>query len=69
MFALPNNHLFLAANTLAMVYNWVDNKERRLPDLPNGVRVNYPWSAGAVLLPLTPEKCVQISHDVLVQIC
>jgi len=34
----------------------VDNTERRLPNLPNGVRVNYPWSAGAVLLPLTPEN-------------
>jgi hypothetical protein len=56
MFALPNNHLFLAANTLAMTYDWVTHVETRLPDLPNGVRVNYPWSAGAVLLPLTPEK-------------
>lgn len=56
IFALPNNHLFLAANTLAMTYDWVHHVETRLPDLPNGVRVNYPWSAGAVLLPLTPEN-------------
>ena len=56
IFTLPNNHLFLAANTLAMTYDWVHHVETRLPDLPNGVRVNYPWSAGAVLLPLTPEK-------------
>ena len=55
-FTLPDNRIFLAANTLAMIYNWVDNTETRLPNLPNGVRVNYPWSAGAVLLPLTPEK-------------
>jgi len=56
MFSLPNNHLFLAANTLAMTYDWHTHVETRLPDLPNGVRVNYPWSAGAVLLPLTPEN-------------
>jgi hypothetical protein len=41
-----------------MIYDWVDDIETRLPDLPNGVRVNYPWSAGAVLLPLTPAKYV-----------
>ena len=58
MFTLPDNRIFVAVNTLAMIYNWVDNTETRLPDFPNGVRVNYPWSAGAVLLPLTPEKLV-----------
>ena len=56
MFSLPNNLIFVAANTLAMTYDWINDIEMRLPDLPNGVRVNYPWSAGAVLLPLTPEK-------------
>lgn len=56
MFQLPDDTVFVAANTLAMIYNWNDNTEQRLPDFPNGVRVNYPWSAGAVLLPLTPEK-------------
>jgi hypothetical protein len=64
-FSLPDNTIFMAANTLAMIYNWVDNTERRLPNLPNGVRVNYPWSAGAVLLPLTPEKYVLISLGLL----
>ncbi|KIM76040.1 glyoxal oxidase [Piloderma croceum F 1598] len=56
MFTLPDNRIFVAANTLAMIYNWVDNTETRLPNFPNGVRVNYPWSAGAVLLPLTSEN-------------
>jgi len=56
MFTLPDNRIFVAANKLAMIYNWVDNTETRLPGFPNGVRVNYPWSAGAVLLPLTPEN-------------
>jgi hypothetical protein len=54
---------------MAMLYNWVDNKETRLPDLPNGVRVNYPWSGGAVLLPLTPEKSVLESRRLFIYIC
>jgi hypothetical protein len=56
MWALPDNTIFLAANTIAMTYDWVNNKETRLPDLPNGVRVTYPWNAGGIMLPLTPEK-------------
>lgn len=56
VFTLPDNRLFVAANKKAMIYDWKTNTEQRLPDFPNGVRVNYPWSAGAVLLPLTPEN-------------
>jgi hypothetical protein len=56
VFTLPDNRIFVAANQLAMIYDWVNDVETRLPDFPNGVRVNYPWSAGAVLLPLTPEN-------------
>ena len=58
MFQLPDDTIFVAANTLAMIYNWNDNTEYRLPKFPNGVRINYPWSAGAILLPLTPDKQV-----------
>lgn len=54
--ALPNGLVFVAANRLSMIYNWKTNKERRLPSFPNGVRVNYPASAGFVLLPLTIEN-------------
>jgi hypothetical protein len=54
--ALPNGLIFVAANRLAMLYNWKTNTERRLPSFPNGVRVNYPASAGAVLLPLTIQN-------------
>lgn len=56
VFTLPDNRVFVASNTKAMIYDWLKNTETRLPDFPNGVRVNYPWSAGAVLLPLTPEN-------------
>lgn len=39
-----------------MLYSWKENSEQRLPDIPNGVRVTYPMSAGATLLPLTREN-------------
>ena len=70
IFTLPNGQLFVAANKLAMIFDWrVSNfpfvlqicsqdssqsgVETRLPNIPMGLRVNYPSSAAAVLLPLT----------------
>ncbi|KAK7449213.1 hypothetical protein VKT23_013358 [Stygiomarasmius scandens] len=53
---LPDGNIFVAANQQAMLFNWRTNTERRLPGIPNGVRVSSPYSAGAVLLPLTPEN-------------
>ncbi|KAE9407813.1 hypothetical protein BT96DRAFT_1037614 [Gymnopus androsaceus JB14] len=54
---LPDDTLFIAANQQAMIFDWKTNTEvLRLPDIPNGVRVTSPFSAGSVLLPLTPEN-------------
>ncbi|KDR81327.1 hypothetical protein GALMADRAFT_136335 [Galerina marginata CBS 339.88] len=53
---LPDGTIFVAANQQAMILNWRTNKETRLPGIPNGVRVSSPFSAGAALLPLTPEN-------------
>ncbi|KAF5372601.1 hypothetical protein D9758_005220 [Tetrapyrgos nigripes] len=54
---LPDGNLFIAANTQAMIFDWRTNKQvRSLPGIPNGVRINSPFSAGATLLPLTPEN-------------
>ncbi|KAF8706027.1 Copper radical oxidase, partial [Rhizoctonia solani] len=53
---LPDNQLFMAANSKAMKFNWETNTETRLPDLPNKQIVVYPMSAPAVLLPLTWEN-------------
>ncbi|CAE6413572.1 unnamed protein product [Rhizoctonia solani] len=52
-FTLPDGQIFVAANQDAMVYNWRTNRERKLPSLPNGVRVTYPMTGTALLLPLT----------------
>ncbi|THU84079.1 hypothetical protein K435DRAFT_971328 [Dendrothele bispora CBS 962.96] len=54
---LPDGNLFVAANQMSMIFDWKTNQEiMRLPNFPNGVRVTSPLSAGATLLPLTPEN-------------
>ncbi|KIJ49203.1 copper radical oxidase [Sphaerobolus stellatus SS14] len=56
MFVLPDGTLFIAANNQSMILNWRTNTETRLPPIPNGVRVTSPFSASAVLLPLSPAN-------------
>ncbi|KAH7334305.1 glyoxal oxidase N-terminus-domain-containing protein [Rhizoctonia solani] len=53
VFTLPDGRIFMAANQDAMVYNWRTNQEQTLPPLPNGVRVTYPMTGTALLLPLS----------------
>ncbi|KAF9251455.1 hypothetical protein L218DRAFT_1065016 [Marasmius fiardii PR-910] len=53
---LPDGNIFVSANQAAMLFNWKTNTGTRLPGIPNGVRISSPFSAGAVLLPLTPEN-------------
>ncbi|KAI0691022.1 copper radical oxidase [Cytidiella melzeri] len=55
-FSLPDGKVFMAANHDAMIYDWKNNVERRLPQIPNGVRVTYPMTGTGVLLPLTPAN-------------
>lgn len=55
-FALPDGKIFIAANQDAMIYDWTKNVERRLPRIPNGVRVTYPMTGTGLLLPLSPEN-------------
>lgn len=45
--------MFIAANKMAMIYDWQKNTEYRLPEFPKGVTVTYPASAASALLPLT----------------
>ncbi|KAF9020130.1 hypothetical protein BDZ89DRAFT_1138890 [Hymenopellis radicata] len=40
----------------AMILDWKTNTETCIPGIPNGVRITSPFSAGASLLPLTPEN-------------
>ncbi|TFK76240.1 putative copper radical oxidase [Pluteus cervinus] len=54
-FLLPDGKVLIVANQDAVIYDRHDNTERRLPKIPNGVRVTYPMAGGGVLLPLSPE--------------
>ncbi|KAH0583554.1 hypothetical protein H2248_009180 [Termitomyces sp. 'cryptogamus'] len=58
-FSLPDGKVFIAANRDAMIYDWERNEERRLPQLPNGIRVTYPMTGTALLLPLSPANKYQ----------
>ncbi|KZP21229.1 copper radical oxidase [Athelia psychrophila] len=55
-FSLPDGTIFVAANQDAMIYNWQTNTERRLPQIPNDVRVTYPMTGTGLLLPLSPDN-------------
>ncbi|KAI0647349.1 copper radical oxidase [Trametes meyenii] len=55
-FSLPDGTIFMAANRDAMIYNWETDTERRLPRIPNGVRVTYPMTGTALLLPLSADN-------------
>lgn len=55
-FVLPDGSIFIAANNLATIYSWQSNTERRLPAIPNGVRVTYPMAGTGLLLPLSPSN-------------
>ena len=55
-FSLPDGTIFMAANQDAIIYNWETNTERRLPPIPNGVRVTYPMTGTGLLLPLSPDN-------------
>ncbi|KAF7317537.1 Copper radical oxidase [Mycena kentingensis (nom. inval.)] len=56
MVYLPDGTIFISANQGAMILDWQKNTERRLPDIPNGVRISSPFSAGHVVLPLSPKN-------------
>lgn len=63
-FSLPDGRVFIAANRDAIIYDWKRNDERRLPQIPNGVRVTYPMTGTALLLPLSPSN--QYQPEVLI---
>jgi hypothetical protein len=63
-FSISNGYIFVAANNDAMLYDWESNHERRLPPIPNGVRITYPMSGTALLLPLSPET--EYTSEILV---
>lgn len=59
LWLLPNGYVFFAANRIAMLYDTVNNIERRIKSFPNGVTITYPGSSASALLPLTKANSYQ----------
>ncbi|KAG6910297.1 hypothetical protein DXG01_011694 [Tephrocybe rancida] len=57
--SLPDGKIFMAANRDAIIYDWEKNTERRLPQIPNSIRVTYPMTGTGLLLPLSPDNQYQ----------
>ncbi|KAJ3572769.1 hypothetical protein NP233_g2878 [Leucocoprinus birnbaumii] len=57
-FALPDGKVFIASNNQTIIYDVEEDRETRLPDIPNGVRVTNPFDGTATLLPLYPPDYI-----------
>ncbi|KAF5346587.1 hypothetical protein D9758_013485 [Tetrapyrgos nigripes] len=55
---LPDGNIFVAANQQAMLLNWKTNTERRLPNIPNGVRITYVCLPGKTRLNVRPTNLI-----------
>lgn len=52
---LPSGNLFIQTNWGAEIFDYKNNVEYALPNIPHAVRT-YPASGGSVMLPLTPAN-------------
>lgn len=52
---LPSGNLLIQSNLKAEIFDWQNNIEQPLPDIPHSVRV-YPASGATAMLPLTPAN-------------
>ncbi|KAG2008467.1 copper radical oxidase [Coprinopsis cinerea AmutBmut pab1-1] len=55
-FMMPSGRMFLQANLSTILWNYDDNTETILPDMPKGVVRVYPASGATAMLPLTPKN-------------
>lgn len=52
---LPSGNMLIQANRAAEIYDYKNNVEHPIGDIPDAVRV-YPASAGTAVFPQTPEN-------------
>lgn len=55
-FLMPSGRMFLQANYSSTLWNYNDNTEIDLPDMPGKIIRVYPASGAVAMLPLTPEN-------------
>ncbi|KAF8211273.1 glyoxal oxidase N-terminus-domain-containing protein [Mycena galopus ATCC 62051] len=53
---LSSGNMFMQANLSTTIWNYEDNTENDLPDMPNGVVRVYPASGATAMLPMTPAN-------------
>ena len=55
-FVMPSGRMFLQANVSAILWDYDNNQETPLPEMPGGVVRVYPASGAVAMLPLTPAN-------------
>ncbi|TFK65940.1 glyoxal oxidase [Pluteus cervinus] len=55
-FQMPSGRMFVQANLSTILWDYNQNVETPLPDMPNGVVRVYPASGAVAMLPLTPAN-------------
>ena len=55
-YLMPSGKIFMQANYSTMMWDWENDKEDYLPDIPDQIVRVYPASADTAILPLTPAK-------------
>ncbi|KAJ6463962.1 glyoxal oxidase N-terminus-domain-containing protein [Mycena sanguinolenta] len=53
---MSSGNIFMQANLSSTIWNFEDNTETDLPDMPNGVIRVYPASGANAMLPMTPAN-------------
>ncbi|KAK7061619.1 putative copper radical oxidase variant A [Favolaschia claudopus] len=53
---MSSGNMFMQANLSTIIWNYQDNTETDLPDMPNGVVRVYPASGANAMLPMTPAN-------------
>lgn len=55
-FLMPSGKMFVQANVSTVMWDYNNNVETNLPDMPGGVARVYPASGAVAMLPLTPAN-------------
>lgn len=55
-YLMPSGKIFMQANYSTMMWDWENDKEDYLPDMPDQIVRVYPASAATAMLPLTPAN-------------
>ncbi|KII91409.1 hypothetical protein PLICRDRAFT_104846 [Plicaturopsis crispa FD-325 SS-3] len=55
-YLMPSGKMFVQANLSSILWDYTNNIETDLPDMPNGIARVYPASGATAMMPLTPAN-------------